>query len=248
MPRPTDVKGVQRLLGMVNYLSKFCRHLSDHCELLRQLTHKDSLWDWSEVHEQAFQNIKDTITKVPLLRYYSLKEQVVLQCDASETGLRATLLQGGEPVAFGSRALSLTERGNAQIEKECLAIVCGMERFHQYTYERKVIVQSDHKPLENIVRKPLLHAPKRLQRMLMRLQKYDFDITYVPGKEMLLADALSRAYLEDNAREGSVEKEIFSGIPRVMGIPRDGKQNHYESRDWDGRGKNLIGSGRDREW
>ncbi len=118
------------------------------------------------------------------------------------------MLQGGEPVAFGSRALSLTERGYAQIEKECLAIVYGMEKFHQYTYGRKVIVQSDHKPLEYIVRKPLLHVPKRLQRMLMRLQKYDFDITYVPGKEMLLADALSRVYLKDNAQEGSVEKEI----------------------------------------
>ncbi len=69
MPRLTNVKGVQRLLGMVNYLSKFCRHLSFHCELLRKLTHKDSLWDWSEVHEQAFQNIKDSITKTPVLRY-----------------------------------------------------------------------------------------------------------------------------------------------------------------------------------
>lgn len=95
MPRPTDVKGVQRILGMVNYLSKFCRHLSDHCEVLRQLTHKDSLWDWCEVHEQAFQSIKDLITRAPVLRYYSLKEQLVLQCDASDTGLGAALLQSG---------------------------------------------------------------------------------------------------------------------------------------------------------
>lgn len=85
-----------------------------------------------------------------------------------------------------------------------------MQKFHQYTYGRKVIIQSDHKPLESIVKKPLLSAPKRLQRMLMRLQKYDFIINYVPGKEMLLADALSRAYLEDIAQEGSVEKEIES--------------------------------------
>ncbi len=47
--------------------------------------------------------------------------------------------------------------------------------------------------------------------------------------------------------ESELEADFFSGIPRVTGIPRDGKQNHYESRDWDGRGKNLIGSGRDRE-
>lgn len=56
----------------------------------------------------------------------------------------------------------------------------------------------------------MLQAPKRLQRMLMRLQKYDYIINYVPGKDMLLADALSRAYLEDTTQEGSVEKEIES--------------------------------------
>lgn len=195
MPRPSDVKGVQRILGMVNYLFKFCRHLLDHCEVLRQLTHKDSLGDWAEVHEQAFKNIKYLITKAPVLCYYSLKEQLVLQCDATETGLGAALLQGEKLVDFGNRALT---------EKECLAILYGMEKFHQYTYGRKVIIQSDHKPLESIVKKPLLHAPERLQRMLMRLQKYDFIITYVPGKEMLLADSLSQAYLEDTAQEGSV--------------------------------------------
>lgn len=69
------------------------------------------------MHEQAFQSIKDLITRAPVLCYYSFKEQLVLQCDASDTGLGAALLQSGEPVAFGSRALSLTEWGYAQIEK-----------------------------------------------------------------------------------------------------------------------------------
>ncbi len=76
------------------------------------------------MHEQAFQSqVESALNKALVLRYYSLREQTVLQCDASETGLGAALLQGGEPVAFGSRALSLTERGYAQIEKEFLAIV-----------------------------------------------------------------------------------------------------------------------------
>ncbi|XP_060734892.1 uncharacterized protein K02A2.6-like [Tachysurus vachellii] len=210
MPRPTDFKGVQRLLGMVNYLSKFCDHLSDGCETLRQLTHKDSIWEWSDAHEQAFARLKDVITKAPVLKYYNPDEPLTLQCDVSETGLGAALLQEGAPVAYGSRALTQTERGYAQIEKECLAIVFGMEKFHQYTYGRKVTVHSDHKPLENIVRKPLLNTPKRLQRMLLRLQRYDIEVKYIPGKDMLLADTLSRSYLPEHASESSVEREIES--------------------------------------
>uniref|UniRef100_A0AAR2JIE4 ribonuclease H n=1 Tax=Pygocentrus nattereri TaxID=42514 RepID=A0AAR2JIE4_PYGNA len=207
MPRPTDVKAVQRLVGMVNYLSKFYAHLSDDCEILRQLTHKDSVWDWAPMHEKAFVRLKTNIAKTPVLRYYSPKEELTLQCDTSEAGLGAALTQNGQPVAFTSRALSSTERGYAPIEKECLAIVFGMEKFHQYTYGRQVTVQSDHKPLENILKKPLLSGPKRLQRMLLRLQKYSVQVTYVPGRDMLLADTLSRAYLPESAT-GTVEAEI----------------------------------------
>ena len=83
-----------------------------------------------------------------------------------------------------------------------------LEKFHQYTNGRKVTVQSDHKPLENIVKKPLLNAPKRLQRMMMRIQKYDVDVVYSPGKDMVLADTLSRAYLPECSSFGSVEAEI----------------------------------------
>ena len=207
MPRPIDVKGVQRLMGMVNYLSKFYEHLSDDCEVLRQLTHKENMWEWADVQEEAFQRLKDKIANTPVLKYYSQQEELTLQCDASETGLGAALTQRGKPVAFGSRALTPTERGYAQIEKECLAIVFGMEKFHQYTYGRQVTVQSDHKPLESIHRKPLLSAPKRLQRMLLRLQKYDICVTYVPGRDMLLADTLSRAYLPENNKE-DIETEV----------------------------------------
>ena len=76
-----------------------------------------------------------------------------------------------------------------------LAVVYGMERFHHFTYGRKVIVRSDHKPLESITKKPLHKAPKRLQRMLLRLQGYDITLKYQKGTEMHLADTLSRAYL-----------------------------------------------------
>ena len=163
MPKPTDVKGVQRFLGLINYLSKFLPKMSELCEPLRVLTLRETEWCWLEAHNKVFQEIKLLVTNAPVLRYYDPREELTLQCDASEKGLGAALLQQGHPIAFASRALTACEMGYAPIEKELLAVVYGMERFHHYTYGRKVTVNSDHKPLESIVKKPLHRAPKRLQ-------------------------------------------------------------------------------------
>ena len=134
----------------------------------------------------------------PILRYYNLREKVTIQCDASQHGLGAVLLQGGQPVAYASRALTPTEENYAQIEKELLAIVVSCEKFDAHIYGRdSVQVQTDHKPFECICRKVLCVVPKRLQRMLLRLQKYDLDVTYLKGENMLIADTLSRAHLPE---------------------------------------------------
>ena len=198
MPRPSNVAAVQRFIGFVNYLSKFLPRLSEVCDPLRQLTVKEIEWHWDNTQEQAFERVKKLITEAPVLRYYNPNEELTLQCDSSEKGLGTVITQNGQPVAFASRALSETETRYSQIEKELLAVVFGLERFHQYTYGRHVTVQSDHKPLEVIAKKPLLAAPKRLQRMLLRVQAYDVKIVYRSGNKMQLADTLSRAYLPTN--------------------------------------------------
>jgi hypothetical protein len=110
---------------------------------------------------------------------------------------------------YASRALSQTEREYAQIEKELLAIVFGAERFNQYTYDRLVTVQTDHKSLEMIMEKALHLAPRRLQRMLMRLQKYILIVTYKKGPEIVLADALSRAHLTHFGMNNGDNEEIL---------------------------------------
>ena len=117
-------------------------------------------------------------------------------------------MQYGQPVTFASRAPTPAERRYSQIEKELLAQVFGMEHNHNYVYGRKVILWTDNKPLVSISQKPLVSAPKRLQRLLLRLQQYDYEIRYKPGKDMLLADTLSRAYLAKYERsETEVEVE-----------------------------------------
>ena len=94
-------------------------------------------WEWSGRQELAFNKIKDTITQTPVLKYYNPTEPLVLQCDASENGLEAALMQGGQPIAYTSRALKETKKRYAQIEG-ALVVVFGMVRFHQFTYGRTV--------------------------------------------------------------------------------------------------------------
>lgn len=196
MPSPTDKQAVQRLLGMVNYVQKFAPHLSEVTKPLRDLIKNDTefLWD-KHVHGKAFDETKKILSNAPILQYFNPEVQPVLQCDASQNGLGACLMQNGHPLAYASRSLTPTESNYAQIEKEMLAIVYGMEKFNTYVYGRKTLVESDHKPLETIFKRSLLSAPKRLQRMMLRLQRYEFEVTYKRGAKMYMADTLSRAYL-----------------------------------------------------
>ena len=75
-------------------------------------------------------------------------------------------------------------------------MVFACERFHQYTYGRDITVQSDHKPLEAITNKPLACAPPCLQRMLLRIHRYNVNVVYVPGKQIPLADTISRIFVK----------------------------------------------------
>ena len=132
---------------------------------------------------------------------------MVLQVDASEYGLGATLLQPAtypsnstdiswQPVAYSSSSLSPTEQRYAQIEKETLAIVHAFHKFDQLLFGKSdVVVHSDHKPLETIFKRPLASAPGRLQSMMLTLQHYTFHVEYHKGSTLHIADTLSRAPL-----------------------------------------------------
>ena len=106
----------------------------------------------------------------------------------------------GSPVAFTSRALTVPEKNYAQVEKELLSIVHACERFDQYLFGREVTVETDHKPLEAIIKKPLLTAPKRLKRMIMRLQNYQMKVVYKNGRRP------KEAVEESNMSPGSCAK------------------------------------------
>lgn len=210
MPRPTDKAGVLRFLGMCQYLSKFCKNLSEEVLPLRELTKQDVEFIWADAQETAFQSAKNLIASNTVLRYYDVNKPVTLQVDASEEAIGGALIQDGQPVCFTSHTLDSTERNYAQIEKECLAIVTCMNKWHHYLFGKKdILVHTDHQPLETIFKKPLCKAPRRLQRMMLKLQQYCFTVQYKRGKEMYIADTLSRAPLTKPTEAGTQKWEVF---------------------------------------
>ena len=150
-------------------------------------------WHWSERKEKAFQTIKEKLTIDATLQCYDVEKPLTVSVDASSHGLGACLLQEGRPACYASRSLTSAEKNYAQIEKELLAIVYGCTKFHQYVSGKKVNVQTDHKPLEALFKKSLFQAPQRLQRMMLRLQRYDLQVEYEPGKNLFIADTSRRA-------------------------------------------------------
>ena len=209
MPTPANREDLQRFLGVVTYLSKFIPNMSQKSAALRQLLQKDVEWSWGQVEEDTFTCLKTSISSAPVLKFFDPKEPVTLSVDASSKGVGAVLLQNDRPVAYASKALTLSQENYAQIEKEMLAIVFGCERFHDYLYgQREITVESDHKPLEAILKKPIHQAPLRLQKMILRLKPYAVNVKYIPGSHLVLADALSRAYLPSQAADKPDEFEI----------------------------------------
>ena len=100
--------------------------------------------------------------------------------------------------------MTYSEKNYAEIDKELLAIIFACEKFATYIYGKSTVVQSDHKPLEAIFRKSVNQVSPRLQKMLLRLLTFELVVQYIPGNSVLIADTLSRAFV-DTVDESSLE-------------------------------------------
>ena len=123
MKKPDDVAAVQRLMGMIKYLSKFLSDFSQICEPIRRLTHKHVPWFWTEEQDFAFDKIKEAVTSSPVLKYFDSRKPTEGSGDVSSQGFGLVLTQEDHPVTYASRALTQAEQRYSQIEKELLSRV-----------------------------------------------------------------------------------------------------------------------------
>ncbi|XP_049885516.1 uncharacterized protein K02A2.6-like [Pectinophora gossypiella] len=191
--RPENVKELQRFLGLITYMSKFIKNMADITNPLRQLLQKNIEWFWDQPQEEAFLKLKDLLKNPPVLGYYNPKAPILLSVDASSYACGGVLIQNDKPIAYCAKSFTKTEQGYSQLEKEANAILVACKKFHTYIWGCKdLTIESDHKPLETIFKRPLTDAPPRLQRMLYQILPYNPKVVYKKGSEMYVADTLSR--------------------------------------------------------
>ena len=185
---------------MVNFYRRFIPDTATLAHPLNGLLAENIPWQWTKQCQEAFLKLKRILQSAPLLAHYDPKKPVRLAVDASSFGLGAVLShisEDGEekPIVFAPRTLSQSEQNYSMIEKEALAIIFSVKKFHQYLFGRRFTLLTDHKPLTYILGPkrgiPAL-AASRLQRWSIQLAAYTYDIEYRAYKYHGNADALSR--------------------------------------------------------
>lgn len=115
---------------------------------------------------------------------------------------------------FASSTLNTAERNYPQIDKELLGIIFGLEKFNYFVYGQPVQVHTDHKPLLGLANKPLADMSPRLQRLMVRLMKYDVKLSWVEGSKLNLPDALSRAPMRTTTQHetSKISRELHDAV------------------------------------
>ncbi|PAA75827.1 hypothetical protein BOX15_Mlig026022g1 [Macrostomum lignano] len=198
-PAPKDVSQLRSFLGMLAQYCKFLPNLSTVLAPLHQLLAKNTRWSWGPPQQQAFAEAKRLLLESPILVHYNPNLPLRLECDASPYGLGVVLTHRIDDkdcaVAFASRSLTAAQRGYSQLDKEALAIMFGLHRFHQFLYGRRFTIVTDHLPLLGLLgeRKGIpAHAAARMQRWAIRLSSYDYTLEFRPTEKHANCDSLSR--------------------------------------------------------
>lgn len=193
---PRTKKQVQSFLGLTGYYRDFIPDYAQISYPLSELIKKraPNRFTWTQEHQLAFETLKTALTNRPVLRAPDLSKEFILRTDASDKCLGAVLLQEYDerlhPVSYASRKLLPREAGYSAIERECLAVVWAIQKFHVYLYGKKFTVETDHQPLLYISSARQMNT--RVLRWSLILSEYDFSVRYIPGASNVGADYLSR--------------------------------------------------------
>ncbi len=218
---PKDKTELKSWLGLVNFFRKYIKSCAQICRPLTELTRENVKFIWTEKCTEAFEILKDRLTKPPVLMLPDFTKQMILHCDASDYSVGSVLSQkdskGHERViGYASKTLSKAEKLYPVCEREALALLFGVKHFYPYLWGRPFRLTSDHMPLRFLLSSCNLKG--RLGRWAMLMQSMPIEIEYIEGSKNQSADACSRLRHpdDDKEQETMVTDEL---VPVYVNLP-----------------------------
>ncbi len=235
-PQPRNTTELKSYLGLLSYYSRFLPNLSSTLAPLYQLLHRNMPWRWTLEEKRAFDASKQLLTTSQVLTHFDPKLVILLACDASAYGIGAVLSHqmpdGSErPIGLASRTQSDVEKKHYQIEKEGLACVFGVKRFHSYLFGQHFTLYTDHQPLltlfnENRAIPP--QASSRIQRWALTLSMYEYTMGFRSTTRHGNADAMSRLPLPEKPDTTPVPAELVLLVEHLRTrLPNHSKPVQY---------------------
>jgi hypothetical protein len=188
-PAPSNVKELRGFLGLAGYYRRFIKNYGIISRPLTHLLKKGVLFIWSDTAQQAFEAVKQALTIAPVVALPDFNKPFVLEIDASNLGIGAVLLQDGHPIAYLNQSLNRTNQGRSTYEKECLAILLAVEKWHSYLQHREFIIRIDQRSLQHLGEQRLTNSIQH--KAFVKLMGLQYKIQYKSGSSNRAADALS---------------------------------------------------------
>ncbi|PNY08611.1 Ty3/gypsy retrotransposon protein [Trifolium pratense] len=190
-PVPTNIKQLHGFLGLSGYYRRFIKGYASIAAPLTSLLKKDAFL-WHHQATVAFQNLKEAITRAPVLALPDFQQQFALETDASGSGIGAILSQSKHPIAYFSMKLSPRMQKQSAYVRELYAITEALAKFRHYLIGHKFTIKTVQQSLKALTDQTI-QTPEQ-QQWLHKFLGYDFTIEYKPGCENIAADALSHSF------------------------------------------------------
>ena len=224
--RPNNIKELKRFLGMANYYREFTPRFAEVAAPLQELDRKGTIYAWTDAREEAFTQLKKSITTECLLNVPDWSKPFVIELDGSKVSAGAVILQEIDNkqkiLGFHSSTLDPAQKNYGATELECWATISSCRRFRGYIKGApKLILRADHEPLK-WPRKQ--HDPRgKFSRWIMELEQYEYVFEYKSGKTNVVPDALSRVDIGRAITDAddSLEDGIFYVKKTANNLPPD---------------------------
>ncbi len=212
--QPKCKKEVKSLLGLANFYRTFIENFSEISNPLNKLTSDNVDFMWDEHCDLAFRTLKQELCSEPVLAFPRIGERFTVEVDASDVAFGGVLSQMGSdskihPVAYFSDTVQKSQKGWAPVTKEAFALILAIRHWYVYLAGNHFILHSDHNPL--VYLREQKDPRGKFGRWIMEMEEYDYEIRYVPGRENVKADALSRnRSANENQPPSEFEEKIYS--------------------------------------